>query len=424
MTGSPAPARWQAAVAIVCLFFAYVFVQRVAPGVMVGDLMRDFDAGGAVLGNLSAFYFYSYAGLQVIVGAMMDREGSWVARGVCEFGRDEDVVCIVTGSAAKWPDTLPLASAGRLLVGIGAAFSFVGALTVIHQSCPPERFSFLSGIVQAGGMAGALLGQAPLGLWVEASGWREPLFAAGLMAGLIGLGAWLVLRDPPRPPAGETPQGGGMFRGFGAVVRNPQTWLAAAIGGCLTAPMLAFGGLWGVPFLQASYGFDRAGAAAFTGALFIGWAIGAPVTGWLSDRMGRRRPILVTASVAMTLTLLLVVFASPMPKAALAALLFLNGAASSTMILTFAAARAANSAGATGLALGIVNTCVVGSGAITQPLLGAILDLNWDGTLVDGARVYDPAAYGIAFLPLLAAGIAGGLAATRLAPVSARRDRE
>ncbi|MEQ9328814.1 MAG: hypothetical protein RJQ21_16155 [Rhodospirillales bacterium] len=140
--------------------------------------------------------------------------------------------------------------------------------------------------------------------------------------------------------------------------------------------------------------------------------------------MGRRRPILVTASVAMTLTLLLVVFASPMPKAALAALLFLNGAASSTMILTFAAARAANSAGATGLALGIVNTCVVGSGAITQPLLGAILDLNWDGTLVDGARVYDPAAYGIAFLPLLAAGIAGGLAATRLAPVSARRDRE
>lgn len=418
MTGSPAPARWQAAVAIVCLFFAYVFVQRVAPGVMVGDLMRDFDAGGAVLGNLSAFYFYSYAGLQVIVGAMMDRIGP---RRLVTFAA---LVCGAGSLLFSMADTLPLAYAGRLLVGIGAAFSFVGALTVIHQSCPPERFSFLSGIVQAGGMAGALLGQAPLGLWVEASGWREPLFAAGLMAGLIGLGAWLVLRDPPRPPAGETPQGGGMFRGFGAVVRNPQTWLAAAIGGCLTAPMLAFGGLWGVPFLQASYGFDRAGAAAFTGALFIGWAIGAPLTGWLSDRMGRRRPILVTASALMTLSLLAVVFASPMPKAVLAALLFLNGAASSTMILTFAAARAANSAGATGLALGIVNTCVVGSGAITQPLLGAILDLNWDGTLVDGARVYDPAAYGIAFLPLLAAGIAGGLAATRLAPVSTGPNRE
>lgn len=413
MTGSPAPARWQAAVAIVCLFFAYVFVQRVAPGVMVGDLMRDFDAGGAVLGNLSAFYFYSYAGLQVIVGAMMDRIGP---RRLVTFAA---LVCGAGSLLFSMADSLPLAYAGRLLIGIGAAFSFVGALTVIHQSCPPERFSFLSGIVQAAGMAGALLGQAPLGLWVEASGWREPLFAAGLMAGLIGLAAWLVLRDPPRLPAGDTTGADGMFRGFGAVVRNPQTWLAAAIGGCLTAPMLAFGGLWGVPFLQSAYGFDRAGAAAFTGALFIGWAIGAPLTGWLSDRMGRRRPILVTASALMTLTLLAVVFASPMPKAALAALLFLNGAASSTMILTFAAARAANSAGATGLALGIVNTCVVGSGAITQPLLGAILDLNWDGTLVDGARVYDPAAYGIAFLPLLAAGIAGGLAATRLQPVSA-----
>ena len=191
MTGSPAPARWQAAVAIVCLFFAYVFVQRVAPGVMVGDLMRDFDAGGAVLGNLSAFYFYSYAGLQVIVGAMMDRIGP---RRLVTFAA---LVCGAGSLLFSMADTLPLAYAGRLLVGIGAAFSFVGALTVIHQSCPPERFSFLSGIVQAGGMAGALLGQAPLGLWVEASGWREPLFAAGLMAGLIGLGAWLVLRERP-----------------------------------------------------------------------------------------------------------------------------------------------------------------------------------------------------------------------------------
>jgi MFS family permease len=415
MTGSPAPGRWQAAVAIVSLFFAYVFVQRVAPGVMVGDLMRDFDAGGAVLGNLSAFYFYSYASLQIVVGAMMDRVGP---RRLITFAA---IVCGAGSLLFSVADSLPLAYAGRLMVGIGAAFSFVGALTVIHQTCPPGKFSFLSGIVQAAGMAGALLGQAPLGLWVEASGWREPLFTGGLLAAGIGLAAWLVLRDRARDGRAMAKPDGSMFAGFGSVVRNPQTWLAAAVGGCLTAPMLAFGGLWGVPFLQSAYGFDRAGAAAFTGALFIGWAVGAPVTGWLSDRVGRRRPILIVGSAVMTLSLVTVIFVSPLPGWLLALLLFINGAGSSTMILTFTAARAANSPETTGLALGIVNTCVVGSGAIAQPLLGMILDLNWDGTLLEGARVYAPDAFGLAFLPVMVSGIAGGLAASRLLPVSAVR---
>ncbi|MEQ8709103.1 MAG: MFS transporter [Rhodospirillales bacterium] len=410
MISSRIQSNWPAAVTVAGLFFGYVFVQRVAPGVMVTDLMRDFDASGAVMGNLSAFYFYSYASLQIIVGAMMDRFGPrrlmTLAALICGAGS-------VLFSVA---DSLALAYAGRLMIGIGAAFSFVGALTVIHQCCPPEKFSFLSGIVQAAGMGGALLGQAPLGLWVEASGWREPLLFGGLFAGLVGLAAWMVLRDPPEQDRTDSPLPPGMFSGLVQVCRNPQTWLAAIVGGSLTAPMLAFGGLWGVPFLQSTYGYDRPTAAAFTGALFIGWAVGAPVTGWLSDRWDRRRPILVAGAISMTVALALVVWLPPLPVPVLVLLLAINGFGSSSMILTFAAARASNPAASTGLALGIVNTCVVGSGAITQPLLGSLLDINWTGDMLDGARIYHADAYQLAFLPLLIAGLAGAACAMRLSP--------
>ncbi|MEE9210945.1 MAG: hypothetical protein V3U23_10890 [Kiloniellales bacterium] len=45
------------------LVLTYAFFHRVAPSVMIDPLMRDLGLGAAVLGNLSAFYFYAYAGL-------------------------------------------------------------------------------------------------------------------------------------------------------------------------------------------------------------------------------------------------------------------------------------------------------------------------------------------------------------------------
>ena len=72
------------------LFFFYAWVVRVAPSVMIEELMRDFAVGAAAIGNLSAFYFYGYAGMQVPIGMMMDRFGPrrlmTAAAGVCALG--------------------------------------------------------------------------------------------------------------------------------------------------------------------------------------------------------------------------------------------------------------------------------------------------------------------------------------------------
>ena len=56
-------------------FFLYGFFERLAPSVMHDHLMREFALTGATAGNLSAFYFYTYASLQIPVGLMVDRFG-------------------------------------------------------------------------------------------------------------------------------------------------------------------------------------------------------------------------------------------------------------------------------------------------------------------------------------------------------------
>src|SRR3954452_7317306 len=56
-------------------FYFYENCLQVSPGVMVPELMRTFAVNAAALGNMAAFYFYAYAGMQIPVGVLTDRYG-------------------------------------------------------------------------------------------------------------------------------------------------------------------------------------------------------------------------------------------------------------------------------------------------------------------------------------------------------------
>jgi len=123
--------------------FLYAFLQRVSPSVMVEDLMRDFGVGAAVLGSLSAFYLYAYAGLQIPLGLLFDR-----------FGVRRLMVASIAVSGAgslifAAAPAVEIAYLGRALIGAGAACSFVGALTVTALWLPPARFAMLAGLAMA-----------------------------------------------------------------------------------------------------------------------------------------------------------------------------------------------------------------------------------------------------------------------------------
>lgn len=404
----PVPgASWRAWLAwgFGALFFGYAFVQRVAPSVMVEELMRDFAVGGAVLGNLSAVYFYAYAGLQVPVGMLVDRVGprrlmTWAAV-LAAFG---SFVFAASGGVA-------IASLGRLMVGAGAAVSWIGTLVMVTRLFPPARFALLAGVAQAVGMAGAVFGQAPLGAAVAAVGWRPTMTALAAAGLLLAAGLWAS----SGAAAGATPTARpGLARNLRKVMGNRQTWLAAGVGMALTAPMLGFAGLWAVPFIGGRYGIERPLAAAVSSLIFIGWGVAAPLIGWVSDRMARRRRPLIAGGAILTLSTAAIIYLPGLPLAAAALLLFIAGAAGSSMILAYAVVKEHNDPEASGAAYGLVNTAVVGSGALFQPLIGWLLDLGWTGVTDAGARVYSMADYESALAVLPAAGLFGIAAAWSL----------
>lgn len=368
---------------------------------MVDELMRDFAVGGAIVGNLSALYFYGYAGMQIPVGLLLDRFGP--RRLMTGAAGLVAVACLLFA----WSDGLAGASITRFLIGAGCAFSLVGAMAVAGQWFPRERFALLAGLAMMFGMVGGVFGQGPLRIAVNATDWRTTMASVGFIGFALMIASWAFVRDRRRGSGGV----GAVLSGLRQVAANRQTWLNAVAGLGSTGPLLAFAGLWGVPYLQAVHAVDRVTAGSVTSVTFIGWGVGAPLIGWLSDRMGNRRVPLIAGLTLSAVSLAAVLYVPGIPLWGVGMLCFAIGFGGSAQIVCFALVREHNPSQLSGTAIGMVNALVTGAGALFQPLVGWLLDLAWDGVLVDGARVYAIGAYHVAFSVLVAGCVIGILCA-------------
>ena len=358
---------------------------------MVDDLMKEFSVGAAILGYLSATYLYIYAALQIPLGLVVDKYGlRGVVAGAC-------ALCGIGSIIFSLADSLYLAYLGRGLVGAGAAFSFVGALNMAARWFP-SRFALLGGWAQMMGSAGGFVGQAPLSLAVATFGWRSCNLSLGIAGLFLAVLLLFTVKDPKEDQASE--DNFSIWLGLKNVCANKQTWLATLAAAGLTSALLAFGGLWGVPYLMKARAIDKPDAASFISIIFVGWAIGAPFFGWLSDRIRRRRILLQWGTCGAALTTGITILVPTLSTTLLIVVLFLQGFFSASMILGFALAKDNNPPESSGVALGLINTFVVGSGAILQPLVGVLLDYRWTGEMFDGVRVFNLVDFQVSMLIL------------------------
>ncbi len=399
MSSSPSPSRLRGGFIFTlgALSFAYAFLQRVAPSAMVADLMQSFQVGAAVLGNLSAIYFYAYVALQMPIGALVDRWGPRkIITGFLLLGA---VGSAVFGLAT----TIEQAYLGRLLVGIGASCGLIAPLALAAKWFPPHRFAFLSGTAMLFGVAGGFIGQGPFAGLVTAFGWRPAILGAAVFAALLALITWIIVRDSP-PGTPEKPSGApvSLLAGMGRVLRSGEAWALGFVATASTGPMLAFGALWGVPYMAERFDLSRTDAAFYTSLMLVGWAAGAPFGGWVSDAIGRRKPPLIISTSLSTVLVLVVFYGPDLSLAPTTALLMLIGFMGAWMASTYAYARETVSPQIHGAVTGFVNMMTVASGALLQPVVGLLLDWQWDGALEDGVRVYTRAMYETAFLSIAA----------------------
>ncbi len=384
---------------LVAALYLIGFFQRMAPAVMVDELMRDFSIGGAVLGNLSAAYFYSYAVMQIPSGLLVDSVGP---RKVSTWGCFGAAVGILIFA---WGPNLWFAYLGRLLIGCSVAVAWVSCMKLAGNWFPSNRFASVTGIALLFGNVGGVLAGVPLSEIVSWFGWRAAMAGSGVVTLGVAIVIWLVVRDDPGEYGYESHahasvlKNGSLSAGVAlkSVIFRKDTWLLFLAGGLSAAPVLVFAGLWGVPYLTQVHGLERTHAATITSTMLIAWALGGPVLGALSDRIGRRKSPYLGATLLAAIFWGVFLFAD-LPYIFFYPVLALIGFMSGALIIGFAFAREVNHPGASGAVGGVVNMSVLGFAAIMQPLLGMILDHQWDGTLLEGVRIYSSSAYSSAFI--------------------------
>jgi len=370
-----------------------VYFHRMAPAVVSSDLMQTFQITGAALGSLAAMYYYVYTAMQVPAGVLADTLGPRVS--VAVGALVSGVGSILFGLA----ETFSVASWGRLLVGLGVSVVFVGLMRSNTLWFSDRRYGLISGITLLLGNLGSVLAAGPLALLLGSYSWRAVFVAAGICSLLLSLLTFVFVRNRPEdagfpslremerlPP--HRPREHHWGAELKRVVLTAEAWPGFWVNFGVTGSLFAFVGLWGIPLMRDVFGLDRGEASLYTTAGLVGFALGSLGSGWLSDRIQRRKPVIVGGALAACLAWLALILLPWGPGGSGLLLYFVLGFVSGGFVVTYAAAKEVLSPAVAGMAIALVNTGLFLGAAIMQPAFGWVLDLTWDGTLVDGVRRY------------------------------------
>jgi sugar phosphate permease len=395
--------------AVVVAAYVLSFFQRFAPAGIAQDLAAAFQTSAASLGVLAATYFYVYTIMQVPTGILVDTLGP---RRILLLGG------MVAGGGSLlfgMADSLDAALVGRTLVGLGVSVTFIAMLKLIAVWFEEQRFATVVGVSMLIGNLGSVLAGAPLSALAQATGWRGVFVGVGIVSLALGILAWILVRDRPSARGGAVLPAPTFDRtvvltGLLRVVKNRATWPTVFVNMGLSGSFFAFGGLWATPFLIQGLGMSRATATAHLSLYFAGFAIGCLLVGMLSDRLRRRKPVIIVSSHIYGAIWLVWLSGVVLPLVATYTLFGLMGLMTASFTLSWACAKEVNPPALSGMSTSVTNMGGFLMGALLQPAVGWIMDQRWTGLVANGVRIYAPEDYRWGLL-LIACAAWGGAAA-------------
>ena len=363
--------RWTVFVLGAAAFFLSFF-HRVAPAAIAEELTQAFEVSGTALGALAASYFYIYTVMQLPTGVLADTLGP--RRVLTAGGVVAGIGSIVFGLA----DSVAVAAVGRTLVGFGVSVAFICLLKLNANWFAERQFATAVGLSNIFGMSGALLATAPLAWLITLVSWRVVFIVIGILSLALAALTWSRIRDYPAdevPNVAVTSFGVRWHHGLVEVLRNRATWPGFWVNFGLSGSYMSFIGLWAVPLLVHAQGMSPLAASQHTSVMLIVFAFSAVGIGMLSDRIGRRRPLLVASSFLYFACWMLwisgITGATPGMTYAVFALMGFSATGST---LSWTCAKEVNRPRYSGMATSLANTGGFLAAGILQPLVGWVLD--------------------------------------------------
>jgi MFS family permease len=406
---------------VVAIYYFYQYALRSAPSVMLPELTAAFGVNALGVSAIVGMFYYGYSPFSLVAGTAIDRFG---ARRVIPIG----AALVGVGALLFGTGNVAAANIGRFLQGAGGVFALVGAVYLVTKNFPASMAASFVGATQMFGMAGGSAGQMLVGPMIKKG---LPWGQFWIYAGLVGLATSAFLfaclpKEDPRPAS----RGGGLVSlasPLGKVFANPQSILCGLISGLLFVPTTIFGMTWGVRFLQEARSREYEAAVMLAATVPLGWMIGCPLLGFISDRIGRRKPVIFGGTLALLAVFAWVLFGDPAILRG-PAVGILMGLASGAAMLPYSVIKEANPPELGGSATGVINFINFTLSAVLGPVFGSRLVKVAEGTdalgLEDYQAGFKPLLYGILLALVLTCFLKEtGLAAQRRKTTSASEAR-
>lgn len=371
---------------LAAVFYAYDFLLRVQPNILVKPLMDFYDTNALGIGTLYAAYYWLYTPLQIPAGLVADRYNLRIVLGVSAL------LCAVGAILFAEVQLYAVAIIARIFMGIGSAFAFVGAIKLASRWLHQKYFAAFTGIATALGTVGAIATNAVLPIWVNDFGWQQAVLLSGYIGLAITALLFVVIRSKPkgqRLPPKEFRTWGHALQRLWFIVKQWEFWVNGIVGSLMFLPITVLAGLWGTSFLENAYSMTPNHAAIADAIIFIGIAFGGPLAGWTSDHLGRRKLPMYFGTLLSALLMLALLYEHHLSNLTVYFLLFFIGFFTGPQVLVFAIAKEISPLRATGTATACTNFVVTMGAFIFAPLVGHIMVLLWNGLMsTQGVPIY------------------------------------
>nr|WP_278025352.1 MFS transporter [Legionella yabuuchiae] len=339
------------------------FFLQLSSGIVIGAIMRDLQLSALMAGFLASSIYYVYTSFQIPVGILFDRKNTRVLLTInsllCGIG------CLVFASSSSLVGLF----AGRILIGAGSAFAFVGYSHILREHIPLKHFAFLLGFSETLAFLVTVAGMISMGELLAIWGWRNFIYGVGFICFLISFLCWYYIPDSPKATGPMPHYGRQLLR----ILNNPRAWANGLFVGLSFTIVTVFGALWAIPFLQVKLNVSLAEASFLGSMFFLGAGVSCPLFGYLAVNFARK-PLILFSCLATAGLLLVALFAPIKSSFVIGLLMFAIGSVCGAYMLAFSIANELAPKNSLSTCTGFTNTLAMLTAPIFQPLIGYVLD--------------------------------------------------
>ena len=375
------------------LFYAYQYVLRVLPNIVMPEMMSRYGIESDTFGQFAGIYYIAYSAAHIPIGIWLDKKGPKYVVPIC-------IMITVLGTVPLiLSDSWTMVYWGRVLIGIGSSAAILGMFKVIHLGFPEGKFSRMLGVGAFIGLMGAIYGSQPVAKLLAVYGYEkviEYIIYSGIIFGII---SFLVM---PKAKGVKASDELNFKKDFAQVWEQKNIFYIGIFAGLMVGPLEGFSDAWGASFLQVVYNADKETASFLTSVIFLGMAFGSSVIAYIGDKTRAYYSVVSVCAAGMAIIFIATLLKIFDAYNIMVFMFFMVGVLSGYQVLTVYLSTTFVKEGVVGLTTAIINMIVMSFGYVFHSVIGETLNFTWDGTVSNGVRTYsaDSYIYGISVIPI------------------------